>query len=186
MSHADIDNLMARFAALPGAELGAGPEDEEASARMEGFLATVPGLVADDDYMHFLRTWSGAYVQDEQADHIIDLFGFSGVSSDMSEMLEPVQPGQERVVVAQCIYHHTDRQGQPRVAEYSFALATDPADLTVYAHLVTAERLSSPWRRWAAGFGAWLAGLVDRGGWLDYEADLASWISDPPGAPSGT
>jgi hypothetical protein len=185
MSHADIDNLMTRFAELSDAELGAGPEDEEAAARMEDFLATVPALMADDDYLYFLRTWSGAYIQDEQADHIVDMFGFGGVSSDINEMLEPVEPGQEYVVFAQCLYHH-DSEGQPRVAEYSFALATDPDDLTVYARLVTTERLSSPWRPWAASFGAWLAGLIERGGWLDYEADLASWVNNLPGPPSET
>jgi hypothetical protein len=177
---------MVRFGRLPGAEVGDGPEDADAARRLDDWLQTVPGVNADDDYAYFLHAYSGAYLQDESADQIVDLFGFSGVSSVIDDMIEPVEPGQTHVAVAQCIYHQTDDKGGPQGAEYTFGLSTDPADRTVYAHLVTMDRLDSPWRPWAPSFVAWLADVVERGGWLDFRADLEAWVTGPPGSPSET
>ena len=176
MAPPDLDSLMAAFGALPDAEVGDGPAvEEDGPARLDAFLDEVPGLTRDAGYVEFLRRWSGAYAQDPDADHIVDVFGFSGVSTDLDDMVAPVRPDQPYVVFAQCIYRKVGRDGRPDVAEYSFGFANGP-DAPPGVHLLvqSVAGVARPWHTHAPGFTAWLADLVDREGWYE-----------PRGAPSG-
>src|SRR5262245_15933846 len=66
MHSRDLDQLIARFAALPDAEVGSGPENDAAARRLDDWLATVPGLTGAADCVRFLRTWSGAFVRQDR------------------------------------------------------------------------------------------------------------------------
>lgn len=169
MAEPDLDSLMAAFVALADAEVGDGPDPEaDGLARLDAFLAGVPVLARDADYVTFLRRWSGAYIQDPAADHIVDLFGFSGISTDLEEMVAPVRSDQPYVVFAQCIYRKVDDEGRPDVAEHSFGFTTaGDGPPAVHALVQSAAGVVRPWHPHAAGFRAWLADLVDRAGWYE-------------------
>jgi hypothetical protein len=79
----NVDELAARFAALPGAKIGASPaptaESEERSAGVSRLVATYPFLEQDPGYLDFLLRYGGAFLglgPVEDPDAMLMVFGF--------------------------------------------------------------------------------------------------------------
>ena len=61
----DTDQLMARFATLPGARVGSGPRhpahpDPSLTERVARFLEEIPALARDQGYVDFMWRYAGA------------------------------------------------------------------------------------------------------------------------------
>ncbi len=86
----DIDVLMKRFADLGNGEIGRGPRHPIApnaalAPLVEAFLKDYPELRQDKGYVDFLEKYGGASILWPHGDLLVDIFGFSGTSTNLLE-----------------------------------------------------------------------------------------------------
>ena len=93
MLEKDINILMKRLSSLGEGELGKGPRHPEEPnmsilPTVERFLKENSFLQKDKHYIQFLETYAGAGIQGENEEFVIDLFGFTDVSTNFYEQDE--------------------------------------------------------------------------------------------------
>ena len=90
-----LHTVIARFAELEGATVGVGPKrsfypDVKTQGQIDLFLNSYPFLCQDRDYVDFLSFYAGANVLRGDYDLMVDILGFSDVSTHMLDWEEPV------------------------------------------------------------------------------------------------
>lgn len=161
-----IDDLIARFEQIPGARVGRGLEhptrpDASEAGRLEEFLSNYPFLRADSSYEEFLRKYGGAYVENEDVTQIIDILGFSNVSTDIIEMDGSIVNSDGYLLFAQCIYHIMSERGLKDTQEHDFAFdATGEREPGVYRLYGDSEQDLNEFEWQYDNFANWLAYLV--------------------------
>jgi hypothetical protein len=91
----DIETLMRSFLDLGYAEIGNGPKHPAApnpdlAAPVQAFLARFPILRRDQGYVDFLEYYAGASILWPHNDLVVDIFGFTEVSSHLLETDGPI------------------------------------------------------------------------------------------------
>ncbi|MEV4143728.1 hypothetical protein AB0J40_08670 [Amycolatopsis sp. NPDC049691] len=161
-----IDALMARFEQIPGARVGRGIEhpaspDASEAGRLTEFLSSYRFLRADSSYEEFLMKYGGAYIENEEATQIIDILGFSDVSTDIIEMDGSIVSGDGYLVFAQCIYHIVSERGLEDTQEHDFAFdATGERKPGVYGLYGDSHQEHNEFEWRYDNFADWLADLV--------------------------
>jgi hypothetical protein len=84
----DIHSLIGKMASLDGADIGRGPRhptdpDPELAAIVEKFFAEYPFLRKDQGYVDFIECYAGAFINSQENDLVIDIFGLSKVSTNL-------------------------------------------------------------------------------------------------------
>jgi hypothetical protein len=162
-----LDELMQRFGQIPGAKVGHGPEhpespDPSTAERLEEFLASYHSLQADQSYCDFLRRYGGAYIENHDATLIIDIFGFSEVSTDIVEMEGPVVNKDGYLIYAQCIYYIMSGNELRGTQEHDFAFdMTGARRPGIYRLYGSSEHLHNQFEWQHESFASWLAYLMD-------------------------
>jgi hypothetical protein len=134
----ELDHLMVRFARLPGAQVGYGPHHPEApdhslEPEVDAFLRQYPTLCADLGYVDFLRRYGGAGIEDEDQHLVVDILGFTDVSSSIYDMDGPIVDDQGFIVFAQIIRHIVEDGKLCDTQEYDYAFdATGERQFGVY------------------------------------------------------
>lgn len=173
-----IDEAVSHFAALPGASVGHGPHhptepDVDVGLRVDEFLKAHPTLRRDPGYVEFLDKYAGAGIENDDVSQIVDVLGFTDVSTDMEEMDGPVVDDEGFLMVAEAVYHLRDDGRTTSTLQHAFAYdVTGERPPGIYRSLVTSDQLE-PNFAWAFdNFEAWLEEIVACEGWLE-----------PPGRP---
>jgi hypothetical protein len=158
----DIDSLVARFASLPGARVGAGPRhptrpDPSLEPKIAGFLAANPALERDEDYVKFLWKYAGLSWASEDQTHAFYVFGFSSVTADIVDGLDgPLIDADGFLAFADAV-EHTDTE----TYAYSFAFNVRPDhEWAVYRLASTTRTLDRPYVRYTDSFRSFLAEAV--------------------------
>lgn len=183
----EIDHLMERFAAIPGAQVGHGPAhpehpDPQPGDEMEEFLRTYPALRRDEGYVTFLRRYAGAAIDDEERYLLVDLLGFTDASTAMSEMEGPVVDDQGFLLFAQVVRHVIEDGMLRDSQEYDYAFdATGDREPGVYWLFSATSRPES--LETATRTQGFLPAGEDFTGWLTRIVDTRGEI--PPPAAGG-
>lgn len=165
----DIDALMAHFAALPGARVGAGPRhpkdpDPALQARVAQLFDEVPSLTRDQGYVDFMWRYAGASRSDAAQVHVFEIFGFSPVATTLDEFEEALVDDKGYFYLAEATHH--ERQTE-RLDSYTvgFLFNVDPQrEWAVYRNtqgMFAEEQPVTPYR---ASFVEFLAEVVANGG----------------------
>jgi hypothetical protein len=122
----EIDDLMRRFAELPGATVGHGPQhprnpEPRLTEEVEHFLQMYPALGRDAGYVGFLYRYAGAGIDNEERYEIVDVFGFTDASGHICELEGPVVDNQGFLVFAQVIRHTIEDGRLLDTEEYDYA-----------------------------------------------------------------
>ncbi|MCP2321736.1 hypothetical protein HDA40_000243 [Hamadaea flava] len=164
-----IDELVAAFAALPGARVGAGPRhpvrpDATLTPRLTAFFALYPPLANDAGYAELLWKYGGLARSDESEDQLFDVFGFGADVVDLDQDLYgPGVDEQGFFIVAEAVVHADTADG-PDTYEYDFALSVaGDREPGVYVFTSTLTARAPEWTRYADDFTAFLADAVERG-----------------------
>ncbi|MGH3797722.1 MAG: hypothetical protein ACRDRT_01920 [Pseudonocardiaceae bacterium] len=165
-----ITEAVSRLERIPGALAGRGPRHPEApdlsiENQLVQFLDTYPALRRDVGYVEFLEKYAGAMIKNAGETQIVDLLGFSDVSTGMLEMDGPVVDENGFLLFAQCIFHVIVEGGLVDMYEYDFAFdAYGERPPGVYRCSATLRSHGEPYVWYADGFCSWLVELVDQGG----------------------
>jgi hypothetical protein len=169
----DIDELAERFTAIAGARLGRGPRhprqpDSALAEHINRFLDEYPFLRTDPGYVEFLEKYAGAYAENEDVSTIVDILGFSEVSTEMIEMEGPIINKEGYLIFAQCIYHIRDNGRLRDTQEHDFAFdATGDRKPGVYRLFSAFSQLGNEFEWQYPGFTEWFADLVSHDGALE-------------------
>ncbi|HWH00256.1 MAG TPA: hypothetical protein VNV66_13245 [Pilimelia sp.] len=182
----EIDELMARFAALPGARVGRGPDhprmpEPAVGEAVDGFLRRFPEVARDHGYVAFLRRYAGAAIDNEERHEIVDILGFSNVSSDLIEMDGPVVDEHGFLIFAQVVRHLIEGGALRDTQEYDYAFDTTGARAPGVYWLYSSSRQPETFDEHArAGFApageaftGWLSRIVGSGGFSPPPAGAA-------------
>ena len=165
-----IDELVAAFAALPGAVVGKGPHhpatpDPALAPELTELFETYPGLSSDAGYVELLWKYGGLSRRDDDDNELFHVFGFGPDVVDFYRDLDG--PGVDELaffIFAQAVVH-AGSAGSPEVQERAFGF-----DLSgnlkpgVYVFESTLNAEAQTWIRYADDFTAFLADAVKRGG----------------------
>jgi hypothetical protein len=91
----DMHSLVKEFSEWRNAEVGQGPEhpthpNPELKAAVDGFLEEYPFLYNDAGYVEFLKSYAGAHVNWPDDELVVDIFGFTEVSTEFTEGEDPI------------------------------------------------------------------------------------------------
>lgn len=166
----NIDEVVSRLEHIPGARAGRGPRHPESPAlfledQLVQFLDTYPVLHHDAGYIEFLEKYAGAMIKNSDETQIVDLLGFSDVSTGMLEMDGPVVDENGFLLFAQCVFHIIVEGRLVDMYEYDFAFdASGGRRPGVYRCSTTLRSQGEPYLWYADGFCSWLVELVDQDG----------------------
>jgi len=163
----NVESLVEKFGRLPYANVGPGVDDALWAAdflpQVNDFLSTYPLVARDADYVDFLVNFGGASLEDPDRNLIVDILGFSAVSTRLLDMDGPVVDEDGFLLFAQCISHVIIDGALRDTIEYSFAF-----DVTGYRRPGVYSLFSSFSVRggvydWSVGgFSFWLERLTGR------------------------
>lgn len=166
----DIDELVAVFSALPGAQVGVGPRHPVTpvpvlALRLTALFESFPGLGRDPDYSEFMWKYAGMSRSDPEQNQLFYIFGFGPATADLDQDLEgdPVDE-QGFFIFAQSVVH-ADTAQRLDTYEYDFAFSlTEGRPLGVYRLAATMREQEPEFVRYADGFRAFLEEAVAAGG----------------------
>jgi len=165
-----IDELVAAFAALPGARVGAGPHhpltpDPALAPRLTAFFEAFPGLSGDAGYTEFLWKYAGLSRSDEKQDELFDVFGFGADVVDFEgDLYGPGVDEQGFFIFAEAVVHADSADGpDTREHDFAFSLSGD-REPGVYVFRSTLTGRAAEWEKYADDFTAFLAAAVEHGG----------------------
>lgn len=189
-----LDDLIARFASLPGANVG-GPDPEKRPAEIETLVTEFPFLKAYPDYLEFLLRYGGASLHcgpAASADAFLYIWGFGEFADEMGadpvgdgfynvacyirwfygaeaeatkRLVNSAPPGTPERRVHE---HERDaRSGKSLRVDASFGFpATITQTLGVYCQLYDSLAEGRGFRWFAPTFLDWLEIILNRGGLL--------------------
>lgn len=166
----NINEVVSRLERIPGALAGRGPRHPESpdlsiEDQLVQFLDTYPILRRDAGYVEFLEKYAGAMIKNPDETQIVDVLGFSDVSTGMLEMDGPVVDEHGFLLFAQCIFHIIVEGRLVDMYEYDFAFDTsEEGRPAVYRCSATLRSQGEPYVWYADGFCSWLVELVDQDG----------------------
>jgi hypothetical protein len=84
----DIHSLIGKMASLDGAVIGRGPRhptnpDPDLAPVVEKLFVEYPFLRKDQGYVDFIECYAGAFINSQEDDLVIDIFGLSNVSTNL-------------------------------------------------------------------------------------------------------
>lgn len=165
-----IDELVARFAAWPGAEAGTGPRhpshpDPAAGPRIAAFLEEHPQLHRDAGYVEFLWAYAGLGRRGDGDRQLFDVFGFSPVTADiLLDFGTDVVDEEGFLYFAEAI-RHGDAPGHASTLAHGFAFNLTPGrDWAVYRAVSVDEDLVEPYTPYLDSFTSFLAEIAGNGG----------------------
>jgi hypothetical protein len=138
----DVHSLVKDFLELPDAEVGRGPQHPtnpvpELEAPINEFLEKYPFLCKDARYVEFLKCYSGAYLLWPDDQLMIDVFGFSDVSSPIEAEEYPVVDNEGYLTFCSVLYRVKPGGGVENIQTLGFAFdATSQRKPGVYRQLV--------------------------------------------------
>jgi len=141
----DVHSLVNKFLELSEAEVDRGPQhptepDPELEAPVNDFLDQYPFLRQDAGYVEFLKAYSGAYVIWPDDQLLIDIFGFSEVSSPIEVEEYPVVDNEGYLTFCSVAYRVKPGGGVENIQTLGFAFdATSERKPGVYRQLVGRE-----------------------------------------------
>ena len=150
----DVHALVERFLRLPDATVGQGPRHPtepvpELEAPINDFLEEYPFLCKDTGYVEFLKAYSGAYVLWPGDELVIDIFGFSEVSSPVISEEYPVIDNEGYLTFCSVLYRVKPGGGVENIQTLGFAFdATSQRRPGVYRQLVGRESGSPTKTEW--------------------------------------
>jgi hypothetical protein len=167
----EIDSLVERLGRMPGGRVGRGPRhprspDPSVEPRVREFLQAYPPLGQDAGYVEFLEKYAGVIVQDPGETRILDILGFSGVSTDMIEMDGPVVDENGFLVFAQCLYYPDKGLHDMHEHDFAFSVAGERRP-GVHRHQSTLDRTVPGFTWYVDDFTAWLRDLLAHDGWYE-------------------
>jgi hypothetical protein len=164
----DIDRLVARFAALPGAEVGHGPRhpthpDPALEDRVAKLFAEVPALTRDQGFVDFMWRYAGASYSDPTRTWVFEIFGFSDVASSYDEFEEALVEDDGSFMFAQAMEENPDDFLD--LYTVAFAFNVDPErEWAVYRADRQRDREDKPFVRYLGSFAELLAEVIAKGG----------------------
>jgi hypothetical protein len=167
----ELDDAMARFAELPGAEIGRGPRhpshpDETRAEEIEAFLNRYPRLRQDPSYVEFLEKYAGASLEIAEGP-LLEVLGFSDASTEMEEMDGPIVSEQGFLLIAEAIYHRRVDGQTLATTEKAFAYdVTGIRGSGLFCSVVTGKSVDVRYSPSYVNFHAWLQDVIATKGWL--------------------
>jgi hypothetical protein len=165
----NIDALVARFAALPGARVGFGPRhptnpDPALADKVARLFDEIPALTRDRDYVNFMWRYAGISRRNGDDTDFFDIFGFSSAAVNFDEFEEPLIEDDGSFMFAEAVVH----EGFPqRLDTYTvgFAFNVDPdREWAVYRATQQTYGPEERFSRYLNSFLDFLADAVERGG----------------------
>jgi hypothetical protein len=170
----NIDELVAAFAALPGATVGRGPlhpltpEPALADRLSEYFGAEYPGLDRDPSYAEFMWKYAGLSRIDDNQDQVFEVLGFGPGTTDIDTDLDEEMVDEDGVFVfAECIVKGDIVEGPVDAYTVVFGFdLTGERRAGVYRYTTTTQVPDSQWVWHAPDFQAFLSeAIANRGFW---------------------
>jgi hypothetical protein len=165
-----VDDLVRLLEGQIGAVTGSGPEhptrpNRELQSEVDRFISDHPPVLSDEGYVTFLKKYAGAYFENADATRIIDIFGFGGTATDISDPEGSSVTEDGFLIFAQCIYTEISDGKLIDSYEHDFALSVK-ADRPpgVYKASSTLREPEPHFVYHAEGFCQWLQELVEVGG----------------------
>ncbi|WP_146160468.1 hypothetical protein [Desmospora activa] len=163
-----IDDLFNQLGSIPGAKTGKGPRHptqpaNEIQKSIDDFLLSYPALRNDPGYVDFLEKYAGAYIENEDQTQIVDILGFSNVSTHIIDMEGPVVNEHGFLIFAQCIYSSIHDGKLTDSYEHDFAFSVTGAE-GIYWISTTLHTQNQPFIFYAENFLQWLRNLISAGG----------------------
>ena len=174
----DIDELVARFAALPGAAVGAGPRhpvdpDPTLAPRITGFLDAYPQLNRDAGYVEFLWKYAGLARRGDDDRQLFDVFGFSPVTADIVADFDADVVDEEGFLYFAEAIRHGGTPDRPATLAHGFAFNLAPdREWAVYRVVSVDEDRVEPYAPYLDSFTSFLAEVAANGG-----------VYEPPAVP---
>jgi hypothetical protein len=162
----DIDQLMARFAALPGARVGAGPRhptqpDPVLTERVTQFFDEIPALARDQGYVDFMWRYAGASRSDAARRDFFEIFGFSDAAPSFDEFEEPMVDPDGSFMFAEAVVH--ERSGHLDTYSVGFAFNIDPGREWAVYSAVQERSVERPFAKRLSTFTEFLAEAIENG-----------------------
>jgi hypothetical protein len=171
-----IDELVRLLESIPGARVGRGPRhpkdpDQAIGDQIEWFFDAYPALRNDSGYVDFMEKYSGVLIENPDETQIVDVLGFSDVSTGMLEMDGDVVDEDGFLLYAQCVFHGITEGRLVDMYEYDFAFdISGERPPGVYRCSSTMRSQGEPYVWYADGFCSWLAELARNGGYYERPA----------------
>jgi hypothetical protein len=169
----DVHSLVDKFLELADAEVGQGPKHPtnpipELEAPTDEFFEKYPFVCKDTGYVEFLNSYSGAYVIWPDDQLMIDIFGFSEVSSPIITDEYPVIDDKGYLTFCSVLFRVKPGGGVENIQTLGFAFdATSQRKSGVYRQLVGREPGSPTKTDWyCATFLELFSELIDKRGRL--------------------
>lgn len=166
----EINEVIKHLEGIPGAMVGHGPRhpkdpDRSIEDQVEWFFDTYPTLRRDGGYVDFMEKYSGVLIKNLDETQIVDVLGFSDVSTGMLEMDGSVVDEDGFLLYAQCVYHTIVEGRLVNMYEYDFAFdISGERTPGVYRCSSTLRSQGEPYVWYSDGFCSWLAELARNGG----------------------
>jgi hypothetical protein len=161
-----IDDIVARFAALPGALVGSGPRhpsepDPSIEGRVAGFFTGYPALRRDQGYVDFIWRYAGASRTNPEGTDLFDVFGFSNVTADILDDFDESPVDEDGYLYFAQAVRHEGRN----TYTYGFAFNVDPdREWAVYRVAAMTDAARQPYLPYTDSFTSFLAEAVANGG----------------------
>jgi hypothetical protein len=163
----DIDQLMARFAVLPGARVGSGPRhpthpDPALEERVAQFFDELPALSRDPGYVDFMWRYAGASRSDAARRDFFEIYGFSDAAPTFDEFEEPMVDDDGSFMFAEAVVHER-RSGRLDTYSVGFAFNVDQTREWAVYSAVQEKSVERPFTKRLRSFTEFLAEAVEMG-----------------------
>ena len=169
----DLHCLVQRFSELDRARVGRGPRhltqgNRSLEGALESFLKRYPFLKKDTGYVQFLECYAGAYLVWPEDELVIDIYGFSGVSTLIVGEDGPIIDEDGYLTFSSVLFRIREGPGLENIQTLGFAFdATQQRKPGIYRQVVGREEGSPIVTDWyGETFLEWFKDVMDKKGRL--------------------